>query len=595
MNDSDNIRSEFINSITSKDKEGFWGDIHAKYGDLREVRRNSTYRYEIFKLMNYEPHEAQRKFHDAVPKIIEVQKKLGVLEVCDHPEFNILIDPKDPAQTTRQCKRCKAEFRNHYHNRFRCIIAAARWGKSLCVGKEGVLPLLWPGIDADGTLNREKAPRAYIYSPSYNIGRHEFNYVTQGMEELGLTPERYSYSPQTGNMYARWSWGAEITVKSWDNPTSILGDEIDCAIFAEASTLPNMKFERYIRARMGSRLAYCIMGSTPHGIGEFLEDYYWRGQDPSDHEVWSDSFGLMSNPHHPIEDIEEARASLDERTFSEQYEGKFVSMAGLVFDTFDRGIHVKPQIQEPERIPKDCQIVFGIDFGKTAPTACLMAYWDKDGCIHIMNEYYVAGETIKNHFNNYLKDWLIKYQPEWLIYDYQQVEAAQFLQDEIFALEEQGLIGFNKLKMIPCKKGKKNGTERIRQLLHYNPKTQMSQLEVDPSCVNFVNEILHYTNKKGPDGRILDEPDPHSKYDHLMDTIEYIVATSYEDAQLRRDRKNMLDMSEQKPAKAIHQLMMAKIREQAEENDEDIEEEAEWLENGEEDDEAESYTDWDGY
>ena len=266
------LKSEFINSITSKDKEGFWGDIHAKYGDLREVRRNAMYRYDIFGLMNYEPHEAQRKFHDAYPHIIEVQKRVGEIEGCEHPEFNILINPKDPSQTTRQCKRCKAEFRNHYHNRFRCIIAAARWGKSLAVGKEGVLPLLWPGVNEDGTLNREKAPRAYIYAPSYAIGKHEFSYIVQGMEEMGLTPVRYSFSPNTGNMYAKWDWGAEVMVKSWDNAPSMLGDEIDCAIFAEASGLPNLKFERYIRARMGSRLAYGILGSTPHGIGEFLEE-----------------------------------------------------------------------------------------------------------------------------------------------------------------------------------------------------------------------------------------------------------------------------------------------------------------------------------
>lgn len=590
--DTDKVRSEFINSIKSKDKEGFWGDIHAKFGDLREVRRNGLYRYELFKLMNYIPHDAQKKFHDAYPHIEEVKRKDGTIEGCECHDYDVRVNPKDPSQTVKVCRRCKSEYMNVYHNRFRVVIAAARWGKSLAVGKEGILPLMWPGINADGSLNREKAPRAYIYAPNYSIGRHEFNYLVQGMEELGLTPQRYQYSPNTGNLYAKWEWGAEVMVKSWDNPKSILGDEIDAAIFSEASTLPIITFERYIRARMGSRMAYGILGSTPHGIGEFLETYYERGQTPIDKEVWSASFSIMSNPHHPLEDIESARATLDPRTFAEQYLGKFVTMAGLVFDTFDREVHVKPQIQAPELLPRGAQVVFSIDFGRTAPTAAIMGYWDKDGAFHVIGEYYVKGYNIKHHFNAYLKDWLVRWQPEWIVFDFQQNFEAQFMQDEIGDLAGEGKVKFNCLKMIPCKKGKATGIERIRQLLHYNQKTKQTLLEIDPSCDNTIYEFLHYANKKAPDGRVIDEP--ASGNDHAMDAIEYVVATSYEDAELRRDRLNMLDMGDEKPAKQIHQQMMDKIREEAENYEEEIEEEADAYEM-EEDGHGECYMEYDDW
>ena len=109
------------------------------------------------------------------------------------------------------------------------------------------------------------------------------------------------------------------------------------------------------------------------------------------------------------------------------------------------------------------------------------------------------------------------------MYDFQQVDAAQFLQDEIATLEGSGEVQPNRLKMIPCKKGKKAGIERIRQLLHVNPNIKKPLLTVDPSCDNFVFEMLHYANKKSPDGRILDEPAAGN--DHLMDALEYAVAT----------------------------------------------------------------------
>lgn len=592
---SPNVRNLYLDSIKEKNKDEFWGDLLPHHTDLREIRRNSMYRYEVFKLMNYEPHDAQIDFHDAFPHIKEVCYKAGDVD-CGHLDMEYRINPKDPGQTKRICKGCGAEFRNHYHNRFRVVIAAARWGKSLAVGKEGCLPLLWPGINADGTLNREKAPRAYIYAPSYSIGKHEFLYVVQGMEELGLTPERYQFSPNTGNLYAKWPWGAEIQVKSWDNPKSILGDEIDCAIFAEASTLPMLVFERYIRARMGSRLAYGILGSTPHGIGEFLETFYERGQNQKDIEVWSSSFSIMSNPHHPIEDIEEARAMLDPRTFAEQYLGQFVTMSGLVFETFERKVHVKSQIKTPKDLPRGAQIVFGIDFGKSAPTGCLMTYWDKDGTLHVLDEYYVKGKTIKAHFNERLKEWLLEWQPEWIVYDFQQVDAAQFLQDEIFALQQGGFVEPNRLKMIPCNKGKKNGIERVRQLLHVNPENGFTHFECDPCCENLQYEFQHYVNKKAPDGRVIDEPAAGN--DHLMDVVEYISAASYEDAELRRDRLGMLDMEDaylEEKAKPlqVHQQLARRIRREAEEAEDDDEIEFDDEDDEEYDEEhSEDYEEW---
>ena len=70
--DTDKVRSEFISSITSKDKEGFWGDMTAKFGDLRRFKRTSRmWRHDVFKQMNYEPHDAQCKFHNAYPWIEE--------------------------------------------------------------------------------------------------------------------------------------------------------------------------------------------------------------------------------------------------------------------------------------------------------------------------------------------------------------------------------------------------------------------------------------------------------------------------------------------------------------------------------------------
>ncbi len=536
------LQNEFINSLGCEEKDEFWGDLAVHRDELLELRRNGGFRYPLFDAMKYKPHPAQREFHDAFPQRIRNLVKEGQDQNCPHPAWHQAEDPDERGTSIDICKRCQAVYKTVYHNRFRCVIAAARWGKSLAVGKEGCLPLLWPGINPDGTLNREKAPRVYIYAPSYAIGRHEFFYILDAMLELNLEPNKLQTSWQSGNLYAKWSWGAELLVKSWDNEKSLLGDEIDVAVISEGSKLKYTIFERYIRARMGSRNAYCIMGSTPAGIGEFLESFYERGQKENDIEVWSGMYGLLTNPHHDQADYYSAKAAMDPKTFAEQYEGKFITMSGLVFDNFDRETHIKEQIKKKEDLPGGARVIFGIDFGRSTYTAAAMTYWDKDGTLHVLGEYYQKDAPIKEHFHSYLKDWLIEWRPEYLVYDYAQPEAAQFLYDEIFKLQQAGVLGHNECIMSPCVKGKTVGIERVRQLLHFNTKLEFSKFEVDPSCTNMFDEFRRYVYKETAAG--ITDDKPAKGHDHLMDCLEYISADTYEDGVSRRVRGNMIKEGE---------------------------------------------------
>jgi hypothetical protein len=56
----------------------------------------------------------------------------------------------------------------------------------------------------------------------------------------------------------------------------------------------------------------------------------------------------------------------------------------------------------------------------------------------------------------------------------------------------------------------------------------------------------------------------------------------------------MLDMSAAKPAKQIHQMFKDRMREEAEEYEEDMNEQAEWFAEWDEDDDRECYMDFDG-
>jgi Mg2+/Co2+ transporter CorC len=74
-----------------------------------------------------------------------------------------------------------------------------------------------------------------------------------------------------------------------------------------------------------------------------------------------------------------------------------------------------------------------------------------------------------------------------------------------------------------------------------------------------------------------------------MDALEYVAATSYEDAELRRDRVGMLDMEdeyiyEKRKPLSIHQEFKRDLRRRAEEQAEEMEDDFDGEFEDEEDD-----------
>ena len=74
-------------------------------------------------------------------------------------------------------------------------------------------------------------------------------------------------------------------------------------------------------------------------------------------------------------------------------EGKFSSYLGAVFKTFNRSIHVI----DPFEIPEDWEKYRGIDFGYSAPFACIWLAKDGDDNWYVYREYYKNRTGIQDH------------------------------------------------------------------------------------------------------------------------------------------------------------------------------------------------------
>ncbi len=163
-----------------------------------------------------------------------------------------------------------------------------------------------------------------------------------------------------------------------------------------------------------------------------------------------------------------------------------IQIEGLVYDNFKPEKHVKPFEKTPHH-----QIIAGLDFGATNPTAvCFIAF---DGWhYHIFDEIYT---------------------PNILIEDL--AKAVKQVNPRIIYADPSGKGNIRELQKrgLPVKAGDNEvlaGIMTVRQLIQDN------RLFVDPKCENFLHEIQNYVWEEGKDK-------PMKVFDHLMDACRYAL------------------------------------------------------------------------
>ena len=297
-------------------------------------------KYEFFKALGYEPHEAQRQFHDD-------------------------------------------------DTRFKILIAGSRFGKSLAASYETAYLSLKPNV------------RGWIVAPTYFLGEKEFRYLYEifveklpkVMPELDATQiaKASTYSKNLNNMKLKLPWNTEINVRSADIPYTLLGEEIDWLLLSEAAQLKTDVWDRYLRARLVSRKGKMIIPSTPAGKN-WLYPLFLRGQNEKFPAWKSWQFATAANPHVDPDEIEEARLTMPVDVFAEQFLGEFVTKKGRVYPEFSRSTNVLEF--DVTRFPIGTRFFRCFDFGYTNPTAVLFCALTRNDELFVFDEFYQRQRTI---------------------------------------------------------------------------------------------------------------------------------------------------------------------------------------------------------
>lgn len=262
-------------------------------------------------------------------------------------------------------------------SRFRTVCTGRRFGKTLCMaaeildrgGGDPPSPLELEGYGAAGPV------RDYGWvAPTYGVaerGVEAFRTIAPDfVRVVGRMPTRVEFDGAAGP--------CRVWMLSADNPDSIRGFGFRGIVVDEAAAVPVKVWNYVLRPTLAQTLGWGVFISTPAGRNWFY-DMFTRGVE---RQEGFRSFTFPSNvsPFFPAKEWDEAKATLPEDVFRQEYMAEFLEDSAGVFRgiegcLLEEGDGFNARAQGTQRR----NVVVGCDIAKHTDWTVLIAMDEKTG------------------------------------------------------------------------------------------------------------------------------------------------------------------------------------------------------------------------
>jgi hypothetical protein len=147
-----------------------------------------------------------------------------------------------------------------------------------------------------------------------------------------------------------------------------------------------------VNRRMAIHQGRILITTTPYDLGWLKQRIYdpWQA---GDERIDVIRFESIENPAFPREEYERAKRELPRWRFDLYYRAIFTRPAGLIYDSFDPVLHVRPRIPIPSTWPTH----LGLDFGGVNTAGVYYAGEPGTQQLYAYREYKAGGRTAKGH------------------------------------------------------------------------------------------------------------------------------------------------------------------------------------------------------
>ena len=373
---------------------------------------------------------------------------------------------------------------NNPKYRFVCAAISRRQGKTYIANIIGQLVSLVPGSNI------------LIMSPNYSLSQISFDLQRNLIKHFDLEVKRDNAKDKVIEL----TNGSTIRMGSVNQVDSAVGRSYDLIIFDEAALADGRDaFNVALRPTLDKDNSKAIFISTPRGRNNWFAEFFDRGFNDEFPEWCSIRATYKDNPRMSEHDIMEARKSMSDAEFRQEYEADFNTYEGQIWN-FN---HEECVANNEELDTSKMDVFAGLDVGYRDPTAfCVIAYdWDEKK-YYVLAEYLDAERTTEQHADK-IREMIDKYDIDYIYID----SAAQQTRFD-FAQNYD-------ISTINAKKSVLDGISHVAGIVDNDC------LFVDQKCDEVLSCLDQY--QWDPNPNLMKEKPKHNRASHMADALRYAL------------------------------------------------------------------------
>ena len=373
---------------------------------------------------------------------------------------------------------------NNPKYRFVCAAVSRRQGKTYIANIIGQLVSLVPNSNI------------LIMSPNYALSQISFDLQRSLIKHFDLEVVKDNAKDKVIEL----SNGSTVRMGSVNQVDSCVGRSYDLIIFDEAALADGRDaFNVALRPTLDKDNSKAIFISTPRGRNNWFAEFFDRGFNDEFPEWCSIRATYKDNPRMSELDISEAKKSMSDAEFRQEYEADFNTYEGQIWNFYHEDC-----VSNNEALDVSSMDVFaGLDVGYRDPTAfTVIAYcWDEEKYF-VLDEYLDAERTTEQH-----AEAIQKMIDKWDI-DYIYIDSAAQQTRFDFAQNYD-------ISTINAKKSVLDGIGHVAGIVDND------KLLVDQRCSEVLSCLDQY--QWDPNPNLAKEKPKHNRASHMADALRYAL------------------------------------------------------------------------
>jgi hypothetical protein len=337
-----------------------------------------------------------------------------------------------------------------------------------------------------------------LMSPNYSLSQISFDLQRGLIKHFDLEVIRDNAKDKVIEL----SNNSTIRMGSINQVDSVVGRSYDLIIFDEAALTDGRDaFNVALRPTLDKDNSKAIFISTPRGRNNYFAEFYYRGYSDEFPEWAAIKATYHENPRVSEADIKEAKKTMSEAEFQQEYMADFNVYEGQIW-AFN---HEKCIADLSDFDTSKMDVFAGLDVGYKDPTAfCVIAYdWDEKK-YYLVDEYLDAERTTEQHAVQ-IQKLIDKWDIDWIYID----SAAQ--QTRFDFAQNYGI------STIQAKKSVLDGIGQVAGIVDND------DLIVHQGCRESQMALDQY--QWDPNPNLMKERPKHDGASHMADAIRYALYT----------------------------------------------------------------------